>query len=284
MDIRRNQRNLTAQQKQELIQAILILKNDVPSTLRPGQQNRYDDFVEVHRNVMGGADAIVPPPHLSPLFYPWHRVFLREFELALQNATGNWSLTLPYWDWNGGADTPLTADFLGEDGNPQNNNRVETGPFALSHNQFEIRVWNTNEGDRGLRRNFAQVGGLPSVSDTNTALEKTPYWSGDDNAWESFSERTLHNAVHAWVGGNMLEPGSPNDPVFFLHHCNLDRLWERWKRQHPGQPHYLPARGAPGYDLSSKLSFQALDRPAPWPRIFTIRQVLDTQALGYMYT
>lgn len=285
MDIRRNHRDMTTQQKQNFIQAILRLKNDVPSVLRPGQQNRYDDFAEVHRNAMVGPDLIVPQPHGGPLFYPWHRVFLREFEVALQSASNQWDITLPYWDWDGGANTPFTEDFLGTSGNPDNNNRVESGPFAFVHNQFEVKPWLTEQEDRALRRNSVEMQSnlsLPTAQDVNTALERTPYWSAE-NSWEVISESTIHAVVHGWVGHTMLEPGSPNDPAFFLHHCNLDRLWEHWSRQHLGQPQYLPMTGAPGYDLDSKLTFQALDRPTPWPRAFTIRQTLDTQALGYIY-
>ena len=45
----------------------------------------------------------------------------------------------------------------------------------------------------------------------------------------------MHNLVHRWVGGSMGPGTSPNDPVFFLHHCNVDRIWvslahwECWK-------------------------------------------------------
>jgi tyrosinase len=38
----------------------------------------------------------------------------------------------------------------------------------------------------------------------------------------------LHNLVHVWIGGSMLPASSPNDPVFWVHHCNTDRLWYQW--------------------------------------------------------
>ena len=52
----------------------------------------------------------------------------------------------------------------------------------------------------------------------------------------------LHNRVHSWVGGSMIPSSSPNDPVFFLHHCNIDRLWAQWWSDDPKRP-YLPAGG-----------------------------------------
>jgi tyrosinase len=42
----------------------------------------------------------------------------------------------------------------------------------------------------------------------------------------------LHNRVHVWVGGDMGPGTSPNDPVFYLNHCNTDRIWEAWVQQH----------------------------------------------------
>jgi tyrosinase len=38
----------------------------------------------------------------------------------------------------------------------------------------------------------------------------------------------LHNRVHVWVGSDMLRSSSPNDPVFYLNHCNVDRIWAAW--------------------------------------------------------
>jgi tyrosinase len=44
-----------------------------------------------------------------------------------------------------------------------------------------------------------------------------------------------HNRVHVWVGGIMARGESPIDPIFFLHHANIDRLWAQWQNSHPGQ-------------------------------------------------
>jgi tyrosinase len=55
---------------------------------------------------------------------------------------------------------------------------------------------------------------------------------------------SLHNRVHVWVGGSMAPLSSPNDPVFFLHHCNVDRLWGSWQNDNPTVA-YKPADGEP---------------------------------------
>src|SRR5438046_10223973 len=109
MDIRRNHRDLTPAQKTAFVNAVLALKNDVDSVLHPGAQKRYDDFVEVHKNAMMGPDMLDPMPHQTSLFFPWHRIMLRQFELALQAAVNDTTITLPYWDWNfSAANSPFT--------------------------------------------------------------------------------------------------------------------------------------------------------------------------------
>ena len=96
IDVRRNHRDLSSAQKTAFVNAVLALKNDIDSVLHPGVQKRYDDFVEVHKNAMiSGPAMIMPMPHGGPLFYPWHRILLRQFELALQAAAQDTSITLP---------------------------------------------------------------------------------------------------------------------------------------------------------------------------------------------
>jgi len=85
----------------------------------------------------------------------------------------------------------------------------------------------------------------------------------------------MHNLVHMWVGGSMTPFTSPNDPVFWLHHCYVDRLWSDWQILHPDQVAYLPREGAPikGHNL--------YDAMPPW----TVRpvDVLSTWDHGYHY-
>ena len=107
----------------------------------------------------------------------------------------------------------------------------------------------------------------------------------------------LHNRVHVFVGGgwveaapdgtlrmalgSMLPSSSPNDPVFFLHHCFVDKLWADWQRARAladssGRPHYAPISGGPfGHNLH--------DPMYPWRRDRTPYAVLDHKALGYEY-
>jgi len=285
MDIRINHRFMTREQKAVLVEAILLLKNNVDSVLRPGLQKRYDDYVQVHRSAMGGPGAFMPMPHRSPLFFPWHRVFIRQFEQDLQRAVGDTALTLPFWDWSmEGPGNPFTSSFLGGDGDRAQGQRITSGPFAFEQGRFQLRVWEPESGDEGLHRELGTEPGahLPDTDQVLTALSKTPYGPGPDS-WVNYCEGILHDPVHRWVGGDMSQTTSPNDPVFFLHHCYLDLLWERWKRQHPTSDPYYPVSDAPGLDRQSTLVFHAADGLAPWSGTWTVDQVINSENLDYTY-
>ena len=66
----------------------------------------------------------------------------------------------------------------------------------------------------------------------------------------------MHNNVHDWMGGQMdVPPAAVNDPMFNLHHCNVDRILESWMQRYVGTssdptllPTYVPVRGGhPGH-------------------------------------
>lgn len=284
MDVRQSHQSLGPTQKANFVAAVLKLKNKVDSVLNTGNMSRYDDFVQVHKNAMMGPDMFMPMPHGGPLFFPWHRVVLRQFELALQTAMNDTSITLPYWDWNlAGTDNPFTDDFLGGDGDRAQNNHVTTGPFAGGGN-FAINVWDSDSGDPALRRDFGDdpTAYLPTASQVASAIARVPYSPGA-GCWEVTCEGGLHNPVHRWIAGNMADATSPNDPVFFLHHCYIDLLWERWKKQHPSSAPYLPVADGNGMDLTSTLVFNRSDLPAPWTGYWTVKDVIDPGNLGYSY-
>ena len=69
--------------------------------------------------------------------------------------------------------------------------------------------------------------------------------------------------MHIWVGGDMGPGTSPNDPVFFLHHCNVDRFWALWQHAHPGLG-YLPAAGGPpGHNLNDVMQHLTIAGATP---------------------
>lgn len=244
----------------------------IPGTTQ--QVSTYDLFVVWHVRAMMTPTPASPNPegrnaaHRGPVFLPWHRFMLRQLELNLQRVLGDQTFGLPYWDWAADGQlrqrdqlkSPLWAPTgIGGSGTP-----ITTGPFVFKPADpasFRVRVATDSNGDvvqvnRGLERELAAgVSTLPNKRATADALKPTRYdtppWTVSStefrNRLEGWNPRLgLHNRVHVWVGGDMSPASSPNDPVFFLNHCNVDRIWEAWMQKR-GRT-YLP-----GDDASSDL-------------------------------
>jgi tyrosinase len=221
----------------------------------------WDLFVIWHYLAM----QMVTPPlqplrnlaHGGPVFLPWHRMFLRRLEEELQRVTDA-DTALPYWDWAAHGELPEVAqregDLWGDKYLGESRGQVTRGPLGALRVRIEERtdaLWSVPE--RPLERNAGvDVGRLPRVADVAWALDAEHY---DEPPWNLASEgfrnkvegwlprpptaedpvvegSELHNRVHVWVGGDMAPGSSPNDPVFYLNHCNEDRVWESWMRKH----------------------------------------------------
>lgn len=270
----------------------------------------YDLFVIWHHQTMmqltpPGNSAGRNAAHRGPIFLPWHRVMLMLFEENLRRVLGDPQFALPYWDWAADGDLPPRAqratplwrpDCLGGSGDP-----VTAGPFASNPGDpasFRVRIDTdplTRGGlrsvDRGLNRRLAGgVTTLPTTAQVRLALGKNVFDSVDwDTSATGFrnwlegwvgtpGEPAMHNRVHVWIGGDMAPSTSPNDPAFYLNHCNVDRIWESW----------MAARGrtyAPDMTVGAALRGQRIDDPIAsplGPRTSTPRDVLDVSA-NYTY-
>lgn len=277
MSVRKNQASLTVIERAAFISAVKTVKAN----------GIYDIFVEQHRTAMLDRNINpVDPAHLGPAFLPWHREYLHRFELELQKIDPN--VTLPYWDWtvdNSETSSMWDPDFLGGDGDGRHG-EVTTGPFAYSAGNWTLTILDPGETDPFLKRAFGLMGRLPSQRLVDTVLAVVPYdsapWTFGANGFRNSLEVPIHNNAHMWVGGSMMAATSPNDPVFWLHHCNIDKLWAQWQREHPDQ-NYIPDRSS----VPNAPPGHALDDPMwPWqrePNPPTPRSVLDHKALGYTY-
>ncbi|MFI5620484.1 tyrosinase family protein [Streptomyces sp. NPDC051567] len=246
MTVRKNQANLSSFEKKAFVDAVLELK----------RRGRYDAFVTTHRRQFN-MDMFSGQPvgHLAPSFLPWHRQYLRDFERELQSI--DWSVSIPYWDWT--TDNTVTAalwapDFLGGTGRDLDY-QVMDGPFAHSAGNWPITV--QDDSNPFLARSLAgRVTTLPTRAQTDAVLAIPEY---DTAPWNESSAggfrnhleggtayQSMHNRVHIWIGGQMAQSVSPNDPVFWLHHAFIDKLWADWQRLHPGSAHYLPGGNTTG--------------------------------------
>jgi tyrosinase len=194
--------------------------------------------------------------HGSPLFLPWHRSYLYHFELALQEHDAN--VTVPWWDWMTEAGIPQAFEAGDAAENPLAGTRIK--PLGIAP-QPDWPTQTTRE---------PAAGGEPGV--LPPPLRKRSAWLMAAKDFLELSRRCemLHNNMHVWVGGTMGQiPWAAFDPIFFSHHAMVDRLWRVWQVSHPGAD-------PPPQLLDTSL-------PAGKRPIFTVREVLDVQALGYDY-
>jgi tyrosinase len=256
--------------RDKYIDGVLRLKQEVNPQ---SGLSTYDALVVWHVRAMM---TMTPPnqnsrnaAHRGPVFLPWHRYMLIVYEQQLQRALQDMTFALPYWAWNRDGDLPAAQqtqapiwgiDSMGGSGNP-----VTTGPFANPNaepTKFIVRVETNSMGqlvsaNRGLARNIAGViPTLPTTADARAAISPDTYdesdWGVDSVAtmrnlvegWQPDPTAAMHNRVHVWIGGDMSPASSPNDPVFFLNHCNVDRLWAAWQQKYPNAS-YLPGGNAP---------------------------------------
>jgi tyrosinase len=135
-------------------------------------------------------------PHRTAYFLAWHRGYMYHFEQTLRSISGDSTLTVPYWDYYTNPNIP--AEFTDPaTNNPLYVSRVNTNVYnALSLSPFDPSVFN--------------------------------FQRGRTNAFETLIETAPHNPVHNIIGNVMVTMSSPADPIFFLHHANIDRLWHAW--------------------------------------------------------
>ena len=270
----------------------------------------FDLFVVWHHRAM---DQHTPPAqgernaaHLGPVFLPWHRYMLIQLEANLQRVLGNPSFGLPYWNWAADGERPKPdqptstlwrPNCMGGNGDPAAGGAVRDGPFSQGSGWRVAVAADSNNVlrsvSRPLRRVFNIPLGLPRKSEVATVLNQTSYdappWSGTSagfrNRLEGWipgaSAPHLHNRVHVWVRGDMLISSSPNDPVFYLNHCNVDRIWAAWQaRGHATD--YRPLPTAPASLFRHRLDDPMYSIFVPGGNGPTPRQMLDVSST-YMY-
>lgn len=286
MGVRKNAVHLTATERDNFLRAVLTLKNTIANPAAPVAQqiSIYDQFAAIHLytlsiNVPGGGLPI-NMGHGNSGFGPWHRYYLRRFEQALQAVDP--TVTLPYWDWTDHTATEtilLQDNYLGPNGGPGGvgGGTIQSGYFAFNApgaggNPTPLPPWwpvglagwriraSLEQGNgttlRRFRGNFANLTLQANVQNTMVR----PDYENDGTPANSFrrgleAAPRMHNSMHTWVNGHMGDPlASPNDLIFFLHHCNIDRLWAMWQIDgHRGAAFY-PAAGRPqGHNLNDPM-------------------------------
>lgn len=144
--------------------------------------------------------------HDNPsFFWAWHRMYLYWFERIVRKQSGMYDWAIPFWDWTNPAQRAIPAPFR------------QSGDLLYD----------------ATRSASMNGGGLLSTSlatSVNTAMAFTDYF----NAQSSINGP--HGSVHVTVSGNMSSVSSAaQDPIFWAHHSQVDRLWNLWLAQGGGR-------------------------------------------------
>ncbi|WCM27514.1 tyrosinase family protein [Sphingomonas sp. QA11] len=198
--------------------------------------------------------------HGTVQFLTWHRMYLYYFEKVLQAASGDANLRLPYWDYESNAQMPAAyRDQTYVNANGQ----TVPNPLYIPNRQAQL-----NAGTSNL---------APSVVSTANAMQQTSY-----NPFNSALESTPHGAVHCAVGvancptGYMgAVPAAGNDPIFYTHHTNIDRLYECWLKVNQ-------AARLPNNQGQLNATFNFIDGTGALVTR-TVKDMLTTAQLGYSY-
>ncbi|MFP3986474.1 tyrosinase family protein [Streptomyces sp. E11-3] len=305
MDVRKSAVDLSDQERDKLLEAIIRLKHH-PAPAGPAGPTGasiYDQFVALHGAVFAVVAPGLPPGttvnfgHWDIGFLAWHRKYLREFEKALQAEVAG--VTLPYWDWTdhvGAVNKLFTKDFLGSlrSGAPGPvTDGVLRNPVPLADRPawwppdlpgaegYAIHPLLEDTFGTTLARGSVGGGWPPSAAqiDQLEQLVLEPpnthplwfFWTVLEHGHTAITPRT-HDSGHNFVGGHMSGGFSPNDPIFWLHHSNVDRLWANWQARRlndvPGskpEDHYPPAHELSPFTLTeAPLGHRLDDQMWPW--------------------
>ncbi|MGV9709935.1 DUF7868 domain-containing protein [Gordonia sp. NPDC003424] len=237
--------------------------------------------------------------HFTWHFLPWHRAYLHHFERLVRDeirrlgGPDDWAL--PFWNYSD--DTRPEVRFLPPafraqqlpDGtpNPLFDARRARGAGASAGKDFNSGTLGLEDRDVATKAVFDQTSFLPPPGVTTSfGGGRAPVGShfGAAGAESGALERVPHGNVHTAVGGRGQNPGlmsrfqtAGQDAIFWLHHANIDRVWEAWLRSsagnaNPADTAWLDARWRFGGGAAATT--------------ITTRQLLDPRQapLGYRYS
>jgi tyrosinase len=179
-------------------------------------------------NIHGSDDGFHKCPHGDWYFLPWHRGFLLMYERVVRQLTGNNDFALPYWDWT--LDRSLPPAFEDPTFNGQPNALFESQRDASPADSLPDSAVGQAIINQILTESpFETFGTSRPVNDQGQAQnDLDPSWVQMGGGTKGTLEGTPHDLVHGFVGGLMGDSRSARDPIFMMHHCNLDRIWWMW--------------------------------------------------------
>lgn len=209
--------------------------------------------------------------HYSWWFLAWHRMYVYFFEQIVRAAVietgGPKDWALPYWNYGLGGENAAIPDAFR---NPHEPNGARNPLYV------EQRAPGINQGAR-LRSQYT----TPEFALSRPHFVGPPEFGGgiapprpQFSKFTGRLEQTPHNDVHNALGGWMQNPfQAAQDPIFWLHHTNIDRIWVEWGAKghvDPENAEWL-GHGFEFFDASGKVVS------------LSPGEVLDTLKLDYVY-
>ena len=226
----------------------------------------FKDFREMHR-----LQIALDQAHGASGFLSWHRAYLLDLERELQKKDA--SVTLPYWRFDRPAPNVFSASFMGQ------TNPSPAGNLIFASTNL-LRQWQT-DGAPGISRRplFNFTTGTASVSNQASTLAmggirpNARFDTGPTPGGFDEMEGDPHGLAHTSFNGWIRSPGTaPRDPLFFLLHCNVDRLWALWQwfnnRFDGTQANTFFYRGQAGSNPSTLIGHNLKDTMWPWNNIW----------------
>jgi tyrosinase len=218
---------------------------------------RFSDFRNVHTR------AGDPEAHVNPGFLPWHRAYLLDLERELQQI--NPSVALPYWRFDESAPGLFSLDFMGV-------TDPATGTVQFS-GANPLQFWATDGTTPGIVR-APEFDTQTEPADGRNEFFTLTLGGPSDlyRRFRLFMEDDPHGAAHLSFGGSISSiPTAAKDPLFFLLHANVDRLWAKWqwtrKRFDVTSVSTFNAQGSAGDPGAARVGHNLNDTMWPWNEI-----------------
>lgn len=259
--------------------------------------------------------------HGSTLFPTWHRPYLSLYEQIIWNHTQTIaqqypnsnratyqaaadSFRIPYWDWASSATIPSSLTSQTITINTPTGSKTLTNPLFryAFHPPIGSPDFPSREGNSGapstVRSSRAQSNlnsNAASIHDRTYLLlsrqrDYSPFSNHayvDNRGNQYDSLEAIHDAIHGLIGGWMgLIAYSSFDPIFFLHHANVDRLFAIWQAINPNS--YVGSQTnqagtftiAPGTVENANTGLTPFHSDAG-SSLFTSTNVRSTRSFGY---
>lgn len=210
--------------------------------------------------------------HGSWYFLPWHRMYLAYFEeivaQTIVSIGGPKDWALPYWDYS---DT-------------SNPDALNIPPAFVSPAKEANGLWMTDRESNVLDKKYVVLDALNTIPYTGDGRTSPLGFGGPETSFSHGGgthgqlERIPHDMVHVLIGGAMGDPRTAGlDPIFWLHHANIDRLWQVWLNKEGGRANPTESEW-----LDFKFYFHNKDKKHVELKC---RDVIDTRQVlsGYTY-